>query len=34
MLQEQNYKFKINLTMDDVMHSSSVSIFSTQVNAL
>lgn len=34
MLQEQNYEFNISLTMDDVMHSSSVSIFSSQVNAL
>ena len=34
MLQEQNYEFSFNLTMDDVTHSSSVSIFSSQVNAL
>lgn len=34
MLQEQNYEFNINLTMDDAMHSGSVSIFSSHVNAL
>lgn len=30
----KNYEFLINLAMDDAMHSSSVSIFSSQVNAL